>query len=251
MRKAYIAGNWKMNKTIAESVALAKGVAAGISGDINADVAIIPQFLAIPEVVKAVVATPVKVGAQDVFYETSGAFTGEIAPDMLKDAGCSFALVGHSERRHVIGETDEIIRKKLDALLAAKLDVILCIGELIEERNAGKTEERLNIQVRAGLTGLTSEQIARVTLAYEPVWAIGTGVTATTEQAQDAHAFVRKLVGELFDSNVAESIRIQYGGSVKPGNAAELLAQPDVDGALVGGAALTSDSFLGIIAGAK
>jgi len=251
MRKAYIAGNWKMNMTIAESVELAKGVAAGVSGDTNADVAVVPQFLAIPEVAKAVAGTPVKVGAQDVFYETSGAFTGEIAPAMLKDAGCSFALVGHSERRHVIGETDEIIRKKLDALLAADIDVILCIGELIEERNAGKTEERLDTQVRAGLTGLTKEQIAKVTLAYEPVWAIGTGVTATTEQAQEAHAFVRKLVAELFDNSVAEAMRIQYGGSVKPGNAKELLAQPDVDGALVGGAALTSDSFLGIIAGAK
>lgn len=251
MRKAYIAGNWKMNKTIEESVALGNGVAEGVTADTNADVAVIPQFLAVPAVAKALAGTSVKVGAQDVFYEKSGAFTGEIAPDMLKDAGCSFGLVGHSERRHVIGETDEIIRKKLDALLDAGLDVILCIGELIEERNAGKTEERLDIQVRAGLTGLTKEQIAKVTIAYEPVWAIGTGVTATTEQAQEAHAFVRKLVVDLFDNDVAEAMRIQYGGSVKPGNAAELLAQPDVDGALVGGAALTPDSFLGIIAGAK
>lgn len=251
MRKAYIAGNWKMNKTIEESVALGKGVAEGVTTDTKADVAVIPQFLAVPAVAKALAGTSVKVGAQDVFYEKSGAFTGEIAPDMLKDAGCSFALVGHSERRHVIGETDEIIRKKLDALLEVGLEVILCIGELIEERNAGKTEERLDIQVRAGLTGLTKEQIAKVTIAYEPVWAIGTGVTATTEQAQEAHAFVRKLVAELFDNDVAEAMRIQYGGSVKPGNAAELLSQPDVDGALVGGAALTPDSFLGIIAGAK
>ena len=251
MRKAYIAGNWKMNKTIEESVALGKGVAEGVTAATNADVAVIPQFFAVPAVAKALAGTSVKVGAQDVFYEKSGAFTGEIAPDMLKDAGCSFALVGHSERRHVIGETDEIIRKKLDALLDAGLDVILCIGELIEERNAGKTEERLDVQVRAGLTGLTQEQVAKVTIAYEPVWAIGTGVTATTEQAQEAHAFVRKLVADLFDEDVAEAMRIQYGGSVKPGNAEELLAQPDVDGALVGGAALTSDSFLGIIAGAK
>ncbi len=251
MRKAYIAGNWKMNKTIEESVALGKAVAEGVDKDTNADVAVIPQFLAVPAVAKALAGSAVKVGAQDVFYEKSGAFTGEIAPDMLKDAGCTFALVGHSERRHVIGETDEIIRKKLDALLEAGLDIVLCIGELIEERNAGKTEERLEIQVRAGLTGLTREQIAKVTLAYEPVWAIGTGVTATTEQAQEAHAFVRKLVAELFDKEVADAMRIQYGGSVKPTNAAELLAQPDVDGALVGGAALTADSFLGIIAGAK
>jgi triosephosphate isomerase (TIM) len=251
MRKAYIAGNWKMNKTISESVELANSVASGLNGNTTADAAVIPQFLAIPEVVKAVAGTPVAVGAQDVFYEKSGAFTGEISPDMLKDAGCTFCLVGHSERRHVIGETDDIIRKKLDALLSVGLGVILCIGELIEERNAGKTEERLNIQVRAGLTGLTKEQVSNVTLAYEPVWAIGTGVTATTIQAQEAHAFIRSLVAELFDDSVAEAMRIQYGGSVKPSNATELLAQPDVDGALVGGAALMSDSFLGIIAGAK
>lgn len=236
--------------TIAESVKLAEALAAGI-GNADADVAVVPQFLAVPAVAKALAGSAVKVGAQDVFYEKPGAFTGEIAAEMLIDAGCTFALVGHSERRHVIGETDEIIRKKLDALLAADLDVILCIGELIEERNAGKTEERLDIQVRAGLTGLTPEQLKKVTLAYEPVWAIGTGVTATTEQAQDAHAFVRKLVAEMFDQEAADAMRIQYGGSVKPGNAGELMSQKDVDGALVGGAALKADSFLGIIQAAK
>jgi triosephosphate isomerase (TIM) len=250
MRKPYIAGNWKMNMTIDESVKLAEALAAGI-GNIDADVAVVPQFLAVPAVAKALAGSSVKVGAQDVFYEKPGAFTGEIAPEMLIDAGCTFALVGHSERRHVIGETDEIIRKKLDALLAADLDVILCIGELIEERNAGKTEERLDIQVRAGLTGLTPEQLKKVTLAYEPVWAIGTGVTATTEQAQEAHAFVRKLVAEMFNQEAAEAMRIQYGGSVKPGNAGELISQKDVDGALVGGAALKADSFLGIIKATK
>ncbi len=251
MRKPYIAGNWKMNMTIGESVALAKGIAAGLESSGAVDVAVCPQFLAISEVAKAVAGTPIQVGAQDVFYEKSGAFTGEISPDMLIDAGCSFCLVGHSERRHVIGESDEIIRKKLDALLAVGLDVVLCIGELIEERNAGKTEERLDIQIRAGLTGLTAQQVAKVTLAYEPVWAIGTGVTASTAQAQEAHAFCRGLVSELFTPEIAEAMRIQYGGSVKPGNAAELVGQPDVDGALVGGAALTADSFLGIINASK
>ncbi len=250
MRKPYIAGNWKMNMTIAESVKLAEALAAG-AGNVNADIAVVPQFLAIPAVAKVLTGSQIQVGAQDVFYEKPGAFTGEIATDMLIDAGCSFALVGHSERRHVIGEKDEIIRKKLDALLAADLDVILCIGEQIEERNAGKTEERLDIQVRAGLVGLSKDQLKKVTIAYEPVWAIGTGVTATTEQAQEAHAFVRKLVTELFDNEAAESMRIQYGGSVKPNNAAELISQKDVDGALVGGAALTADSFLGIIKAAK
>lgn len=250
MRKPYIAGNWKMNMSIAESVQLAEALAAGMK-DANADVAVVPQFLAVPAVANALKGSAVKVGAQDVFYEKPGAFTGEIAPEMLIDAGCTFALVGHSERRHVIGETDAIIRKKLDALLAAGLDVILCIGELLEERNGGKTEERLDIQVRAGLTGLSADQLKKVTIAYEPVWAIGTGVTATTAQAQEAHAFVRKLVKEMFNEEVAEAMRIQYGGSVKPGNAAELIAQKDVDGALVGGAALTADSFLGIIQAAK
>jgi triosephosphate isomerase len=250
MRKPYIAGNWKMNMTIAESVKLAEALAAGLKGA-DADVAVIPQFLAIPAVAKALAGSAIKVGAQDVFYEKPGAFTGEIAPEMLIDAGCTFALVGHSERRHIIGETDGVIRKKLDALLGAGLDVILCIGELLEERQAGKTEERLDIQVRAGLTGLNAEQLKKVTIAYEPVWAIGTGVTASTQQAQDAHAFVRKLVTEIFNTETAEAMRIQYGGSVKPSNAGELISQQDVDGALVGGAALTVDSFLGIIQAAK
>jgi triosephosphate isomerase len=251
MRKTTIAGNWKMNMTIEESVALAKSVAAGVGEGASCDVAVIPQFFAVPAVAKALQGTPIGVGAQDVFYEKSGAFTGEVSPAMLKDAGATFGLVGHSERRHVIGESDEIIRKKLDALLDAGLDVILCIGELIEERNAGKTEERLDIQVRAGLAGLTEAQIQKVTVAYEPVWAIGTGVTATTEQAEEAHVFVRKLLADLFNPSVAETIRIQYGGSVKPGNAAELTGQANVDGALVGGASLTSDQFLGIINAAK
>jgi triosephosphate isomerase len=166
---------------------------------------------------------------------------------MLADAGAGFALVGHSERRHVLGETDEFIRKKLDALLRAGLGAILCIGEKIEEREARKTEARLNTQIRAGLTGLTPPELAKVTIAYEPVWAIGTGKTATTDQAQEAHAFIRGLIEELAGDEVARTIRIQYGGSVKPGNAAELMAQPDVDGALVGGASLKPESFLGII----
>jgi triosephosphate isomerase len=247
MRKLYIAGNWKMNKTISEAVALAESVAAGVSEDDNIDVALIPPFLAIPDVAKAVKGGLLKLGAQNVYFEKSGAFTGEISCQMLADAGVGFALVGHSERRHVLGETDEIIRMKLDALLQAGLGVILCIGEKLEEREAGETEARLNTQVRAGLTGLTAPELANVTIAYEPVWAIGTGKTATTDQAQEAHAFIRGLVRELAGDDVARTIRIQYGGSVKPDNAAELMAQPDVDGALVGGASLKPDSFLGII----
>jgi triosephosphate isomerase len=247
MRKLYIAGNWKMNKTIAEAVALAESVASGFSQDNQVDVGLIPPFLAIPEVAKVLEGSTLKLGAQNVYYEKSGAFTGEISCQMLADAGVGFALVGHSERRHVLDETDELIRRKLDALLQERLGVILCVGEKIDEREAGETEARLNTQVRAGLTGLTTDELANVTIAYEPVWAIGTGETATTEQAQEAHAFIRNLVKELAGAEVAETIRIQYGGSVKPENAAELMAQPDVDGALVGGASLKPDSFLGII----
>jgi triosephosphate isomerase len=247
MRKLFIAGNWKMNKTIPEAVALAQSVAAGVTGDTDVDVALIPPFLAIPEVAKVLAASALTLGAQNVYFEKSGAFTGEISCQMLADAGAGFALVGHSERRHVMGETDALIRKKLEALLEAGLGAILCVGEKIEEREAGKTKARLSTQIRAGLTGLTALELAQVTIAYEPVWAIGTGKTATTEQAQQAHAFIRKLVEDLAGDEVARTIRIQYGGSVKPENAAELMAQPDVDGALVGGASLKSELFLGII----
>jgi triosephosphate isomerase len=252
MRKPYIAGNWKMNMTIAESAALAGALKKGVaeSGADRADIAVIPQFLAIPAVASELAGSPIRVGAQDVYFEKSGAFTGEISPSMVADAGCTFALVGHSERRHVLGETDEIVRKKLDALLEAGLEVVLCVGEKIEEREAGKTEERLSIQVRAGLTGVEAGAVRRVTIAYEPVWAIGTGKTASTEQAQEAHRYIRSLLADLFDQQVAAETRIQYGGSVKPSNAADLLAQEDVDGALVGGASLKADSLLGIVAGA-
>ena len=251
MRRAFVAGNWKMHNTAAESIALARAVAAGVTRDTKADVAVIPAFLSIPAVAEALRGTPVLVGAQDVYFEKQGAFTGEVSAAMLKDAGCAFALVGHSERRHVIGETDALIRRKLEALLDAGLEAILCVGEKIDEREAGKTEERLDIQVRAGLTGLTPDELAKITIAYEPVWAIGTGKTATTAQAEEAHRFIRGLVAEIAGVPVADAMRIQYGGSVKPDNAAELMGQPDVDGALVGGASLKADSFLGIIAGAR
>ncbi|MBN2342395.1 MAG: triose-phosphate isomerase [Deltaproteobacteria bacterium] len=250
MRKAYVAGNWKMNCSISEAKELAQGLVSGLAADANADVAVVPQFLAISAVKDIIAGSPIKLGAQDVYFEKNGAFTGEVSAAMLKDAGCDFALVGHSERRHVIGETDEIIRKKLDALLEEGLDVILCVGEQLEEREANETEKVLEEQTVAGIKGLTKEQLAKVTIAYEPVWAIGTGKVATTEQAQSAHKFIRDLVAKLFDQEAADAVRIQYGGSVKPDNAEDLLAQPDVDGALVGGAALKADSFLGIIAGA-
>lgn len=247
MRKLFIAGNWKMNKTISEAVSLANSVSEGVAAETQVDVGLIPPFLAIPAVAEALRGSAITLGAQNVYHEESGAFTGEISCQMLTDGGATFALVGHSERRHVIGETDDMIRRKLDALLRAKLGVILCVGEKIEEREAGETEVRLNAQIRAGLTGLTPRELAEITIAYEPVWAIGTGETATTAQAQEAHVFIRGLVKALAGGDAADAMRIQYGGSVKPENAAELMAQPDVDGALVGGAALNAESFLGII----
>ncbi len=187
MRKSYVAGNWKMNNTTEQSMELARGLVEGLPAQSSTQVAVIPPFLSIPAVADAIRGSAIQLGAQDVYFEKSGAFTGEISASMLKDAGCSFALVGHSERRHVMGEADQIVRKKLDALLAEGLEVILCVGEKIEERESGDTEKRLDIQVRAGLEGLTGEQMSLVTVAYEPVWAIGTGKTASTQQAQDAH----------------------------------------------------------------
>jgi len=250
MRKPFVAGNWKMNKSIEEAAQLASLLVKELPSGEKVDVAVIPPFLSIFTVKEVLKNSSIKLGAQDVYFEKSGAFTGEISASMLKDAGCEFALVGHSERRHVLLESDDIVRKKLDALLAEDLEVILCVGEKLDERESGDTSKVLDVQIRAGIQGLTKEQMNKVTIAYEPVWAIGTGKTATVEQAQEAHKFIRDLVTELFDSEVAEKVRIQYGGSVKPENAKELLGQPDVDGALVGGAALKADSFVGIINGA-
>jgi triosephosphate isomerase len=189
----------------------------------------------------------VALGAQDVYFEEKGAFTGEISAAMLKDVGCTYVLCGHSERRHVLGESDELVNKKLLASLAGGLLPILCVGELLEERDASQTEQVVERQVRAGLAGLSADKVSAVTIAYEPVWAIGTGRTATREQAQEVHAFIRGLLAKMYDQGVADEIRIQYGGSVKPGNAKELMSEPDVDGCLVGGASLKADDFVAII----
>jgi triosephosphate isomerase len=198
-------------------------------------------------VIKALNTSNIAVGAQDLYFEQNGAFTGEISVSMLKDIGCTYALCGHSERRHVIGETDELINKKVAAAISGGLLPVLCVGELLDERKASQTNEVLTRQVKNGLAGLSAEKISAVTIAYEPVWAIGTGLTATPEQAQQAHELVRKLLAEIYDAQLAEEIRILYGGSVKPGNAAELMQQQDVDGSLVGGASLKADDFLAII----
>ncbi|MHC4742323.1 MAG: triose-phosphate isomerase [Planctomycetota bacterium] len=249
MRKPFIAGNWKMNMDSASSVALAAGVAEG-SADVagqSVDVAVCPPFVYLQGVTGAVSSSNVAVGAQDVFYEEKGAFTGEISAAMLKDIGCTYVLCGHSERRHVIGETDELVNKKLNAAIAGGLLPILCVGELQSEREAGATEEVVGRHVREGLAGVGAEKVGAVTIAYEPVWAIGTGLTATPEQAQEVHVYIRRLLEELYGSKIAEETRIQYGGSAKPENAAELLGCADIDGLLVGGASLKTEAFLAII----
>ncbi len=250
MRKPFVAGNWKMNTDSHTSVELAERIASGAmeaaaSGSLT--VAVCPPFVYLQAVAKALSASSVGVGAQDVYYEPKGAFTGEISPSMLKDIGCTYCLCGHSERRHVIGETDELINKKVAAAVGGGLLPILCVGELLAEREASQTSEVISRQLRSALAGLSVEKVSAVTIAYEPVWAIGTGLTATPQQAQEAHDFVRKLLAELYDAQLAEEIRILYGGSVKPGNTGELMAQQDVDGLLVGGASLKADDFIAII----
>jgi len=249
MRKPFIAGNWKMNMDSHSGVNLAKGLASGLSESTgnSVDVAVIPPFVYISAVVEAVSSAKIAVGAQDIYTEEKGAFTGEISVAMLKDVGCTYALCGHSERRHVIGEKDDLINKKVSACISGGLLPILCVGELLEEREAEQTSEVVSRQIKAGLAGLSAEKVSAVTIAYEPVWAIGTGLTATPEQAQEVHALIRKMLGEMYDVELAGEIRIQYGGSAKPENASNLMAQEDVDGLLVGGASLKADYFLAII----
>ena len=248
MRKPFIAGNWKMNTDSHTSVSIAKSIASGSSefaGRVH--IAVIPPFVYISAVVKALNTSSIAVGAQDIYYEHNGAFTGEISPSMLKDIGCTYALCGHSERRHVIGETDELVNKKVTATIGGGLLPILCVGELLAERKASQTTEVVTRQIKNGLAGLSVEKVSAVTIAYEPVWAIGTGLTATPQQAQEVQALIRKLLGEMYGTQLAEDVRILYGGSAKPGNAADLMCQQDVDGLLVGGASLNADDFVAII----
>jgi len=247
VRDRFVAGNWKMNGNGAEARALARAVSAGAEAlPEGVRVAVMPPFVYLAAVREALGDGRVQLGAQDVYCEPNGAFTGEISAAMLLDIGCRYVIVGHSERRHIIGEDDDLINRKLRAALAAGLSPILCIGERLEEREAGRTLDVCERHVRKGLSGVTSQEMARVTIAYEPVWAIGTGKTASPEQAQEVHAEVRGIVRELYGEEIAAGVCIQYGGSVKPDNAAQLMAQPDVDGALVGGASLKADSFLAI-----
>jgi triosephosphate isomerase len=236
-----------MNTSADESVALAESLVEK-AGDVDAvDVGVAPPFVYLPAVSAAIKESNIALGAQNMFCEDNGAFTGEISAAMLRDVGCEFVILGHSERRHVIGENDELINRKVLKALADGLNVILAVGELLEDRQNDRTTEVVTRQVKIGLEGVSKSDMASLVIAYEPVWAIGTGVTATPDQAQQVHAMIRNLLGELYDGGVAEATRIQYGGSVKPENASDLLDLQDVDGALVGGASLKADAFTAII----
>jgi triosephosphate isomerase len=247
VRKKFVAGNWKMYTTAATAKQLAADVVKGVGKDERVSVAVCPPFPYLLPVGEALRGSPVALGAQDAYTEKEGAFTGEVSPWMLADVGCRYVILGHSERRHKLGETDEFISRKVHAALAAGLRVILCVGETLEERQANRTESVLAAQLSGSLAGLGAAGLANVVLAYEPVWAIGTGVNATPQQAQEAHAFLRGRIAECFGAAAAANLLIQYGGSVKPDNAVTLLHEPDVDGALVGGASLKADQFLAIV----
>ena len=251
MRRIFIAGNWKMHLEGRQAAELARQVARQAEDCPGIDVAVAPVFTAIVPVVEALAGSPVMVAGQNCHWEEKGAFTGEVAAEMLAAAGCRLVIIGHSERRQYFGETDETVGRKLQAALRAGLLPIVCLGESLEQRDAGQTLDVVGRQLEAVLAVFPSEQASRLTIAYEPVWAIGTGRTATAGQAQEVHTFIRQRLADKFGPDPAGRVRIQYGGSVKPGNAAELLSQPDIDGALVGGASLQADSFGAIMRAAE
>ncbi len=246
-RKAIIAGNWKMNTTVMDACHLAAAVAKHYTKTDDRDVILAPPFTVLSEVSHVLQKTPIIVSSQNVCWEENGAFTGEISPVMVKDAGGKAAIIGHSERRQIFKEDDELINKRVCGALSFGLQAILCIGETLEEREQNITFEVIERQVRRGLEGVDQSVMKQVVIAYEPVWAIGTGKTASKEQAQEVHAFIRELIEKMYEKNVAEQMRILYGGSVKPDNVDALMAQQDIDGALVGGAALNAESFGRII----
>ncbi len=248
-RRKFVCGNWKMHKTAAEAAQLVRELRQRVNTQI--EVAVAPPFTALAAVKQALQGSPIELFAQNCHHEKQGAFTGEVSAPMLKEAGCDGVILGHSERRQYFGETDEGVSRKLRAALEAQLHPIVCVGESLQEREANRTWEVVSRQLRGAFEGLAANAIARCTVAYEPVWAIGTGKTATTAQAQEVHGQIRGLLRDLAGAQVADSVRIQYGGSVKPENARDLLDQPDIDGALVGGASLKAEDFARIIAGAR
>lgn len=247
MRKPVIAGNWKLFKSIGESTALINELKPLVAGAGNVEIVVAPVFTALNRVSDAASGSGINLAAQDCFWEEEGAFTGEVAPKLLKDAGCSHVIIGHSERRQYFGETDATVNKKTKAAMAAGLTAIVCVGETLEEREAGRTFSVIEEQIKNSLAGIAPAGVAGLIIAYEPVWAIGTGKTASDEQAQEVHAFIRSLILNLFGQTASDAVRILYGGSVKPDNVKGLMGQPDIDGALVGGASLKADSFAAIV----
>jgi triosephosphate isomerase (TIM) len=250
MRKKVIAGNWKMNNDVNGTVSLISEIKKGLSGkNLNAGLIVCPPFTNLETASELLKDSVVKLGAQNMYFEESGAYTGEISPSMLKSVGCEYVILGHSERRTIFGESDQVINKKIKTAIKSGLKPIFCIGETLEEREKGITFKVIETQVKGGLDGLSESELSTLIVAYEPVWAIGTGKVATPEQAQEVHKFIRDLIAKIYSQGFAAQLVIQYGGSVKPDNAKELLNQPDIDGALVGGACLKADSFIKIAEG--
>ena len=247
MRTPVIAGNWKMNKTVAEAVAMVRDLKPLIANIDDVVAIVCPPYLAVKPVADELKGSPIAVGGQDMFWEASGAYTGEVSAEMLLEAGAQYVIIGHSERRQYFGETNDSVNRKLKKALAAGLKPIVCVGETLADREAGKTEDVVNDHVTNGLADLTAADVTGTIIAYEPVWAIGTGKTATPEQAQEVHSFIRARLAQLWDRDTADTVIIQYGGSVKPANVKELMAQPDIDGALVGGASLEAESFAQLV----
>ncbi|HOX09167.1 MAG TPA: triose-phosphate isomerase [Candidatus Omnitrophota bacterium] len=251
MRKPIIAGNWKMYKTSGEALELVNGLKSELKGESAVDIVVCPPFTAIAKVADALKGSNIGYGAQDMYWEEEGAFTGEVAPKMITDLGCGYCIIGHSERRTYFHETNDTVNKKVKAALKHGLTPIVCVGERLEERDSGKTFDVVKDHVEGGLSGLTKEDALKVVIAYEPVWAIGTGRTATPEQAQEVHKYIRSLLGKMFGEEVSSKVRIQYGGSVKPDNVKAIMAGPDIDGALVGGASLNVKDFAEIVRQSK
>jgi len=249
-RKPFIAGNWKMHKNIKEATELANEIKRRFYDFDRAEIVLAPPFTALAAVADIIASTPVKLAAQNMFWEKEGAFTGEVSPLMLKDAGCSYVILGHSERRAYFCESDENVNKKIRAALREEILPIVCVGERLEEREAGKTIEVVERQLRGALEEIKEEEARKIVIAYEPVWAIGTGKTATPNQAEEVHKFIRETIGKLYTEDTSSDILVIYGGSVKPENITSLIKEEDIDGALVGGASLESDKFIKIIEGA-
>ena len=246
-RRLIIAGNWKMNYTAETAVNVIKDLKTRVEGTTSVDIVVCPTFTSLVPAVAAAKGSNIAIGAQNVHWKSNGAFTGEISVDMLTEIPVTYAIVGHSERRQYFGETDETVNQRLRAALESSLLPIVCVGETLEQRTSGETESVITDQISKCLSGLAATELERTTIAYEPVWAIGTGKTATAEQAQEVHQFIRNLIAEQFNNEVATKVRIQYGGSVKAGNVHELMSKPDIDGALVGGASLKADEFSELI----